>query len=309
MSTSKKLDSRGRTRVLQPLVEQAKKEVSGFASMYEKLMHKMVVDGYSQSSVFNYCRPIALISIHFSKTLFDISDDEINTFLFNQTKSKYSGTYFKHAVYGIRFFFKVFDLKHRSIVLPKVKRVHKLPVVFSPQEIKKLLQTGNIKSKIIIALLYSAGLRISELQKLKIADIDFDRKKIRINQGKGKKDRYVILSELIVKGLLQYYKTYEPVSYLIFGYNKNKMMSLGGIRHSFHLSCKQASIQKDVCVHTLRHSFATHLLEQGMDIVSIQEQLGHSQLITTLIYLHIAEVPRTTVFSPLDRIYHIETKA
>jgi len=127
---------------------------------------------------------------------------------------------------------------------------------------------------------------------------------IRIKQSKGNKDRYVILSEYMVKGLRRYYLSSKPKEYLFYGRDRNKPISHTAIRCSFHLAVKKAGIKKDCCVHTLRHSFATHLLEDGLDIITIKELLGHSHISTTMEYLHVAKLDRTTAHSPLDTLYN-----
>jgi site-specific recombinase XerD len=234
---------------------------------------------------------------------------EIDSYLYELTKRDTpSATYFKHLVYGLRFLFRLYDLEDKLIKLPSIKQKRKLPVVFSKQEVKALLKApARLKQRVMLALIYSAGLRISELCELNVSDIDSDRMQIRIKQSKGNKDRYVILSEYLVKGLRKYYLSSKPKQYLFFGRDKNKPISKTAIRSSFHLAVKKAGIKKDCCVHTLRHSFATHLLEDGTDIITIKELLGHSHISTTMEYLHVAKLDRTTAHSPLDTLYNKKT--
>ena len=144
---------------------------------------------------------------------------------------------------------------------------------------------------------------MSEVCKLKLNDIDFDRKQIHVRQSKNNKSRYVVLGEFIAKGIKQYIEGAKPKVFLFNGREKGTPLCHGAVQQSFRLAMKKADIQKDACVHTLRHSFATHLLEQGVDIVTIKEQLGHAHIQTTMMYLHIAQVERTLSHSPLDRLY------
>ena len=215
-----------------------------------------------------------------------------------------SDTYFKHAVYGLRFFFRVYELEDRALHLPNLKNQRKLPTVFSQQELRLLFKAPQrLKQRVLLCLIYSAGLRVSEVCKLKLNDIDLDRKQIHVRQSKNNKSRYVVLGDFISKGIRQYIEGARPKVFLFNGREKGAPLVHGAVQQSFRLAMKKAGIQKDACVHTLRHSFATHLLEQGVDIVTIKEQLGHAHIQTTMMYLHVAQVERTLSHSPLDRLY------
>lgn len=161
-----------------------------------------------------------------------------------------------------------------------------------------------LKQRVLFSLIYSAGLRIGEVCRLKMSDIDSDRMQIRVLKSKGKTDRYVPLSKYVLKGLRKYILSSKPKLYLFNGSEKGKPLSHGSVQQSFHLAVKKAGIHKDVRVHSLRHSYATHLLEEGVDIVTIKELLGHSSIATTMIYLHVAKVDRIHAHSPLDSLYN-----
>jgi site-specific recombinase XerD len=194
--------------------------------------------------------------------------------------------------------------EERAIKLPKLHRENKLPVVLNQNECKKLFASPTqLKHRVILSLIYSAGLRVGELCKLKIADVDSGRMMIHIRQSKNSKDRYVPLSELILEGLRKYYKECKPVVWLFNGKNNNVGISPKGVQSVMRKAVKSSKILKDVSVHTLRHSYATHLLEEGMDIVSIKELLGHARIETTMVYLHVAKPNRSNLFSPFDRLY------
>lgn len=251
--------------------------------------------------VFN----LAQVSLHFKKSPLDLDADEINSYLYGLAQNKdLSDTYFKHAVYGLRFFFRVYDLEDRALRLPNLKGQKRLPVVFSQQELKRLfLAPQRLKQRVLPCLIYSAGLRVSEVCKLKITDIDFDRGQVHVRESKHNKSRYVVLSALISKGLKQYIKGARPRVYLFNGCEKGKPLGHSAVQQTFRLAMQKAGIQKEGCVHSLRHSFATHLLEQGVDIVTIKDQLGHAHIQTTMMYLHIAKVNRVMAHSPFDRLY------
>jgi len=287
------------------LISRAKREVPKFEEHFAKFEEQMVIGGYSSSTLFNYSRAVAKISLHFKKSLLDLDPDEVNQFLFLMAKEKKaSSTYFKHAVYGLRFFFRLYGLEDRALRLPTIGNNRKLPSVFSRKELKALFNSPQrLKQRVMFSLIYSAGLRVSELSNLKITDIDSGRMQIKIRNSKGNKDRYVILSEVILKGLRKYVLSSKPKVYLFNGKIKGTKLSHGAIQTSFRLAMKTAKINKEGSLHTLRHTYATHLLEEGVDIVTIKELLGHSNIETTMMYLHVAKINRKNAHSPLDTLY------
>ncbi len=212
-----------------------------------------------------------------------------------------SSSYQNQAINSIKFYYeKVLGGQRKLYNLDRPNREKQLPTVLSTEEIKSIIQkTDNLKHKAIIMLIYSAGLRISELINLKIADIDSNRMQIHIIAGKGKKDRYSLLSVKTLDILRQYYAEYQPPEYLFEGQG-NKQYSVRSIQAFFREICQKAGIRKKATVHTLRHSFATHLLENGTDLRYIQSLLGHSSSKTTEIYTHITTKGMEKIKSPLD---------
>lgn len=287
------------------LIERAKREVPHFSDHIRKFEEQITLKSYSESTVFSYSRGIAQISLYFKKSPLELDPDEVNSYLYTLASNReLSDTYFKHAVYGLRFFFRVYDLEDRALRLPGLKGQKKLPTVFSQEELKRLFQAPQrLKQRVILCLIYSAGLRVSEVCKLKVTDIDFDRMQVHVRESKNNKSRYVVLSNLIAKGLQQYIAGSKPQGYLFNGKDKGSPLGHSAVQQTFRLAMQKADIQKQACVHSLRHSFATHLLEQGVDIVSIKEQLGHAHIQTTMMYLHIAKLNKSLVHSPFDRLY------
>jgi len=161
----------------------------------------------------------------------------------------------------------------------------------------------DLKSRILLCLIYSAGLRLSEARMVKWEDIDRPRMQVRIKPGKTRKSRCVILSGFLIKGLVQYYRQYSPKTYVFNGSQQGEPLSASSIQLIVKSAVAESGIKKHVTTHTLRHSFATHLLEDGVDIVTIKELLGHSQLRSTLIYLHVAHLEWRNTHSPLDTLY------
>jgi integrase/recombinase XerD len=178
------------------------------------------------------------------------------------------------------------------------------------EHIRKFEEQINIKSyapqlkqRVLLSLIYSAGLRVGEVCRLKVSDIDFHRKQIHVRESKNNKSRYVVLSAYIAEGLKQYIKGSKPQAYLFNGRLKGTPLGHSAVQQTFRLAMKKAGIIKEACVHTLRHSFATHLLEQGVDIVSIKDQLGHAHIDATMVYLHVARLHPSRVHSPFDKLY------
>jgi site-specific recombinase XerD len=202
-------------------------------------------------------------------------------------------------------------LKDKRIELPPLQGNKKLPVVLSKQEVKRLLRTPRLlKHRLLMAVLYGCGLRCAEVRNLMLRDLDFDRRMLHVRQGKGGKDRYVPLSEHLIRGLQRYIQAECPQQWLFNGQVQQSTDGLVDTRYSqqgvqsvVRNARREAGIQKQVTPHMLRHTYATHLLEDGLDIVSIKELLGHACIDTTMVYLHVAQGGRSKPFSPLDTLY------
>lgn len=223
--------------------------------------------------------------------------------LFSLDQKECSHSYMSQMISAYKLFSTAFG-SHTSLdEIPRPKRTDHLPKVLSQQEMVKLLTSlENIKHKAILYLIYAAGLRVSEAAKMKISDIESDRMMIRVEQGKGAKDRYTLLSETALTLLRDYVKRYRPKVWLFEGQQPGTHLSERSIQHIFKSALKEAGINKRVSVHVLRHSFATHLLESGTDIRYIQELLGHKSPKTTQIYTHVTDKRLSKIRSPLDQI-------
>ncbi len=185
-------------------------------------------------------------------------------------------------------------------LLQRPKRSRILPTILSKEEVIDLLRaTYNLKHRTILALLYSCGLRISEVLELRIANIDIDRRQVIILNAKGRKDRYVVLAESTVPLLINYISSYRPRNYLFNGTGQGPYSGTS-IRAFLKRSCRRAGIRKRVTPHTLRHSYATHLIENGVNLRIVQELLGHAKPETTMVYTHVAKKDLLAVQSPLD---------
>lgn len=288
------------------IVEQAIHQVRGFRNLYQELDDKVRLSGQSSSTLNNYARKLAQLSLHFGKLPQHIGEKEMNKYLASLARQSKTPSLsdFKFAVYGLRYCYRLLGMNDKIVRLPSIKRDTKLPVVLNYQECKALFNAPELlKHRILLALIYSAGLRAREASRLRIADIDSGRMMIHIRQSKYNKDRYVPLSKLILEGLRKYYYACQPVDYLFNGTGPGTPLSVRGMQWALRAAVKKCRLQKGITLHTLRHSYATHLLEFGMDIVTIKELLGHERIETTLIYLHVAKPDRTNLFSPFDRLY------
>lgn len=288
------------------LVKQAQELVPGFKTAYSKFVERVTIDQNSKSLITNYSRNLAQVALHFGRVPHQITVDEINTYLYQMSvHENQSESYFKQTVYGLRYWFRLFGMEEHALKMPAIKKKFTLPVVLSKQECKELFQAPRLlKHRFLLAFAYSAGLRMNELRMLKITDVDLHRKQIHIRQGKGKKDRYVILSELIATRFNNYLQEVKPQVYLFEGLTPCEPMGERSIQYVINEALQKTNIKKSASMHTLRHSFATHLLEDGIDIHSIQRLLGHSDIRTTIIYLHVAQVKPRFAHSPLDTLYN-----
>jgi len=274
-------------------------------SLRKEYISYMQYRRYSARTIDLYCACLIALSKHYNQSPDTLTRDQFMAYLYYLVEVKQvSAVYLNQLISAYRIL--IADVLRReweefSIKRPKLDK--KLPVVLSQEEVKRILESiSNLKHRTFISLIYSCGLRLSELANLKVTDIDSQRMQIRIRAGKGAKDRYVMLSETILLQLREYWKVYRPKEYLFEGETKGKAIAQRTIQAAFSTAVKKSGIKKSPCVHTLRHSFATHLLENGANLLAIQKLLGHSDIKTTMVYLHLQTSP-STVKSPLDLLY------
>jgi site-specific recombinase XerD len=287
-------------------VEKAIQSVDGFEKVYKLLQQQVTLRGQSRSTLENYIRRIALISLHFGRLPEQVSDDEINEYLAALALSAKSPSRssFKHAVYGLRYYFRLIGQNKRAIALPSLKQDTRLPTILNRAGLKELFKAPTLlKHRIVLTLIYSAGLRGQEVINLKISDVDFERMTIHIRQSKFKKDRIVPLAKYMAKGLRKYLSAENPYIWLFNGKEADGRYSVRGLSWVMRETIKKAGIKKEVNLHSLRHTYATHLLEEGLNIVTLKELLGHAEIATTMVYLHVAQCPRINPHSPLDTLY------
>ena len=239
-----------------------------------------------------------------AKNAEDISEEEIITFMrYLVNERKISTSYQNQSINAIKFYYeRVLGGKRKIYLIERPRKENYLPEVLSEEEVTAILKSiTNLKHKALIMTIYSGGLRISELINLKVKDIDSDRMQIKVTQSKGKKDRYTLLSKKTLLILRQYFKEYKPKEWLFEGVSGQQYTD-SSIYNIFTKALKTAKITKKVSIHSLRHSFATHLLENGTDLRYIQSLLGHSSSKTTEIYTHITTKGFDQIKNPMDKL-------
>jgi site-specific recombinase XerD len=276
-----------------------------FSDCIKRLEETLKVKRYSESTLKTYKATFTDFLIYYpDKDPQEVTEEEIKNYLLHLvTERKVSASYQNQAVNAIKFYLEhVCKGKRKEYYIDRPTKEHRLPNVLSEEDVIKILKSvENLKHKAVLYLIYSAGLRISEAINMRITDIDSARKMVLIRDGKWKKDRRSLLSDKTIKLLREYYKAYKPKEWLFEG-EKGGQYTIRSIQKVFHNALHKGGIFKKATVHTLRHSFATHLLERGTDIRYIQSLLGHSSSKTTEIYTHITKKGLEKISSPLDNL-------
>lgn len=270
-------------------------------------MDKMAMDielrGLSPNTKRAYLMHVTNFAKHFGLPAEQLGETEIREYLHHGiVRRKLSSSYAVVCYCALRFFFETtLGCEWNDTAIPRVKRGSRHPNILSKEEILQLFNaTGNLKHRAVLMTAYSAGLRVGEIANLKIADIDSKNMQILIKQGKGKVDRYSILSEATLTVLREYYKQYHPKVWLFPGQDPAKAINPRTLGSIFKDAKRKVGIKKQVTLHSLRHSFATHLLEDNVHICHIQMLLGHQNIRTTCIYLHLTRLSVMNIKSPLD---------
>lgn len=277
---------------------------SSDSMLTQRMTREMQVRNYSERSIKTYTSLLSKIVKHFGIPLDQISGNQVKDYLHHRVVvEKVSTSAINQTISAFKILQEdVLGREWETIKIKRPRRNQKLPVVLSLEEVEKLISaTLNLKHKALLALAYSSGVRREEAQQMKPSNIDSSRMCVNVTNGKGRKDRRTILSKKALELLRTYYKAIKPSVYL-FESNQKKGGYLSGstLDKIVKRSAEKAGIQKKISFHTLRHTFATHLLEAGVNIKLIQKFLGHSSIKTTMIYLHIANVEPGSISSPLD---------
>lgn len=280
------------------------------SALRERMIEDMTVRGFNEKTRHDYVRNVRTFSAFIGRSPDTATAEDLRRFQLHQTETGMQPPSVNSAVSALRFFFTVTldrpDLARRLTV---VRQPRKLPAVLSTEEVALLLDAApGPKYKAALATAYGAGLRVAEVVALKVGDVDSERMLLRVEQGKGRKDRHAMLSPQLLELLRAWWREGQrlgamlPQGWLFPGRNPVDPLSTRQLNRAVHAAAEAAGIRKRVTPHTLRHSFATHLLEQDIDIRVIQVLLGHAKLDTTARYTRVANTTIRTVTSPLDRL-------
>lgn len=271
-----------------------------------KLRDQMKMDlelkNYSLRTVETYLGCVRSFAGYYGKSPEGMGRNEIRDYLYYLLKEKKASQSAVNQAYSALKFLYHTTLRREwdSLKIPRCKTSKRLPVVLSRQEVERLFSaTRNLKHRAILMTIYSGGLRLGEATHLRVSDIDSERMTIKV-RGKGNKDRYTLLGRRTLEILRVYWKIYHPVGWLFASRRLDQPLSHSTVQKAFKEALRRAGINKRACVHSLRHSFATHLLEAGTDLYHIQRLLGHTTPNTTTIYLHVARKDLSGIVSPID---------
>lgn len=285
-----------------PALLQVKDIVVGTLAAVEA---ELKLRGYSPKTCKAYRGHLKRFLGHFGRAPETLTGGEIRDYFLRLVRDdNVSRSYQNQAINAVKFLYR-WVLKKPEVVrdLPRPRRERKLPLVLSREEVVRLFKAvDNLKHRAILLVIYAAGLRVSEAARLKVADVDGERLRIFVRGGKGRKDRYTIIAEAALEVLRDYWRVYRPKDWLFPGARPGSHISPRTIQAAFRKALDLAGIRKEATVHTLRHSFATHLLEDGVDLRYIQELLGHKDSRTTQLYTHVSNRAIGRIRSPLDKL-------
>ena len=269
----------------------------------QRMLEDMRIRNLSRNTQLSYLQQVSAYARHFARSPDALGPDDVRAYQLHLTQArKLNPSSVSIATSALRFLYKITlrrDWKPDDFPLPK--KCHRLPIILGVDEVALFLRSvGSLKHRTILTTLYAAGLRVSEATHLRVTDIDSQRMVVRVEQGKGRKDRYVMLSPRLLEVLRSYWKVARPRSWLFPG----EMLDHPITKNAVQLACQKArrasGIAKPITPHSLRHAFATHLLEAGTDVRRIQLLMGHRSLATTSRYLKIANRDLCATTSPLD---------
>lgn len=279
-----------------------RKKSANYITCPESFLDKLEIKRYANNTVRSYVSCFErFINFYNHKEIDELNESDVREYIKSLVQNNWSNSYINQSINSIKFYYEVvLGMPNRFFKIERPRKEKKLPTVLSSSEVKYLINaTSNIKHRCVISLLYSAGLRRSELLNLTLKDIDSERMLIKVVDSKGKKDRFTLLAKSTLEDLRTYYKEYRPQNYLFEGQNTEKY-SATSVAQIIANAVAKTKIKKHVTAHTLRHSFATHLLENGTDLRYIQMLLGHSSTKTTEIYTHVASHSFNSIKNPLD---------
>lgn len=269
----------------------------------QRMIEDMELEQKPANTQRAYIRNVAALAKFFGKSPDQLDREQIRAYLvYLVQEKKYAPSTYRQVLSSLRFFYR--KTLEKDWLVPGIQHTRvekKLPVVMSMQEVDRFFAAlESLKHRAILMTAYACGLRVSEVVKLRVSDIDSDRMMVHVQQGKGRKDRYVPLSKRLLVVLREYWKAARPEDYLFPGRNPGRHLSETTVWRHCKRAAKEAGLKKNIVTHTLRHSFATHHLENGTDLRTIQVLLGHKNLNTTALYTHVSNKQIASAASPLD---------
>ena len=275
-----------------------------------RMIEDMSIRKFAAKTQHDYVQRVKDFATFLGRSAASAEAEDVRRFRLHLTASGAGTPKINATVAALRFFFKVtLDRPDLTKHLSFIHEPRKVPVVLSPEEVARFLEAApGIKYKAALSVAYGAGLRVSEVVSLKVSDIDSKRMMLRVEQGKGRKDRHAMLSPVLLELLRDWYRIARPQGWLFPGQNPVNPMTTRQLTRACHAAAQMAELTKRVTPHTLRHSFATHLLEQNIDVRVIQVLLGHAKLETTALYTRVATNTIREVMSPLDRLTPLRPK-
>ena len=270
-------------------------KVPTLSNRISSFQSKLQIAHYAQGSITDYCHALYKAVVHIGKLPDDFAQEDVDGYLQSMLSRKPTPAeaQFKHFIYGLKCYRSTMDCPELTgLALPKIQRAQKLPRILSFQQVMHLLGVCDLYSKALLAVIYDCGLRAFEACKLKWNDINEDRLQVHVRQGKGRKDRYVPVSPETLVVLKAYRKGFPSMNYVFKMFGKDEPVTHAFIRARLKEGLAKAGLDITLTTHSLRHSYATHLLEAGEDIQTVQQRLGHKSVATTMRYLHLARVER-----------------
>jgi site-specific recombinase XerD len=270
----------------------------------QRLLHDLQLRNYSPKTIACYVAAVARFAAHFGRSPDRLGPEHTRLYQLHLLAQKASWCRFNQAVCALRFFYGV-TLQRPDVVvaIPYGKKPKPLPAVLSTDEVARLFAAvTDPRDLLLLQTAYAAGLRVSEVVRLQVGDIDSQRMLLHVRCSKGRKDRLVPLSYLLLQRLRDYWRHYRPSPWLFPGQDRQSPLSIGQVQRLCRRAVRAAGIAKKASMHTLRHSYATHLLESGTDLATLQKLLGHNQLSTTLRYTHLGQSHLQRAGSPLDTL-------
>ena len=290
------------------ILDKAIEVVPKFEERISLFTKKLRLAQYADSSIYNYRLKIAQAVLYLKKLPDDFTQADVDDYLsMLLDRNRYTISHFKHTVFGLKSYYECMGLKEPGgLVLPKVRKPKRLPRVLSQEQMKRLIGLCDLYDKALLSTIYDCALRVSEVCSLKWIDISFDRQQVFVYQGKGKKDRCVPISEQQL-AMLRYFKKRFPSDDFVFKTHGKGVapqpIKPGYVRIIMKNALIKASLDHSITIHTLRHSAASHLLENGESLLDVQKRLGHARLTTTMVYLHVADIEPMKHVRLIDTIF------